>query len=247
MTTSKFILFAHARSGSTSLTRSLNLHPDVKVAEEPFAKKYSQWHRRERNYIDLITDIPSLDQVLSEIFSRFDGMKTLDYQLPEETYTHMLLLPQYKVILLHRRNLLQTVVSGLIAEQTSVWHISHLNAGREEMYKHLSPLSMEEIQNRLNYQGYLQSYYSEIVHRKPEDSRMQLYYEDFYSEDLAKTRNALNGVFTFIGVPASSGNEFDCFLDPKTAKINDNKRYQLIPNADEINARFGNDNTGWLF
>ena len=243
----KFIIFAHARSGSTNLTRSLNLHPDLKVVEEPFHERYSTWHPGEKSYINFVKDQFTLEQVLAEIFSRFDGMKVLDYQLPEEIYCHMLQMPQHKVILLQRRNMLQAVVSHLIAEQTGVWHISDLNPEAELRYRHLAPLSLEEIALRLKWQTRLQTYYRQVVLQRPDKERMLLFYEDFYCDDPNKNRAALRSVFRFLGVlmPEIAGS--DAFLSPRIAKINNKSRYRLVPNAEQINTRFGNDGVGWLF
>ena len=36
----KFIIFAHMRCGSTALAQALEEHPYLKVAMEPFHKKY---------------------------------------------------------------------------------------------------------------------------------------------------------------------------------------------------------------
>ena len=65
-----------------------------------------------------IQDVPSLGAQLAEIFTAYNGIKMLEYQLPEPLYVHLLQRPDCQVILLRRKNLLQAVVSGLIAEQT---------------------------------------------------------------------------------------------------------------------------------
>src|SRR5215475_6736080 len=121
LTVPKFILFAHARSGSSNLLEALQLHSLLLIAEEPFHEKYHVWHPDERKYVDLITDIPSLEAQLAMLFAKYNGIKVLDYQLPRELYTHLLLRSEFRVIFLRRRNLLQAVISRCIAEQTGVW------------------------------------------------------------------------------------------------------------------------------
>ncbi len=54
----KAIIFAHPRSGSTSLHKILNTHPDLNLVLEPFHENYGKWHPDEKNYIDFIGDIP---------------------------------------------------------------------------------------------------------------------------------------------------------------------------------------------
>lgn len=243
----KFILFAHARSGSTSLARALNAHPGIKLAEEPFSQKYSQWNPGEKNYIDFIDDATSLEQTLIELFSSFDGIKILDYQLPEELYTHMLLLPQYKVILLRRRNLLQAIVSGLIAEQTDIWHIADLSNESEKRYETLTPLSTVEIEKKLNYQSELQEYYRDTCLRRSDGAVLMVDYEELYTSDLPQNRAVLKTILQFLEVSDSDITKFDFFIDPGRSKINDVSRYRLLPNGREINEMFGSDVTGWLF
>ena len=242
----KFIIFAHARSGSTSLTRALDLHPALKLAEEPFSKKYSLWHPGRKNFIDHITDAESLEVALSELFSEFDGIKILDYQLPEEIYAHMLLLPQYKVIYLRRRNLLQTIVSGFIAEQTSVWHISNLDDESAKTYQRLEPISLSELEKRLEYAQELRSYYEKICLKRPAGSTLLVGYEDLYGGGLMESRRTLEHILEFLGVAIPDMSLFDYYLDPKQSKINGLSQYELIPNFREIEDRFGSDANGRL-
>ncbi|MBD3280690.1 hypothetical protein GF389_04155, partial [Candidatus Dojkabacteria bacterium] len=43
----KFAIFAHARSGSTSLAQVLAASPDVNMTIEPFHPDYSKWNPEE--------------------------------------------------------------------------------------------------------------------------------------------------------------------------------------------------------
>lgn len=242
----RFLIFAHARSGSTSLTRSLNLHPDISVAEEPFHHNYGEWHPDERTYVDSIQDTESLEVALEEIYGRYDGMKVLDYQLSEETYSHLLLSPDYRVIYLRRRNLLKTAVSGMIAHQTGVWHISDLNAERARKYQDLEPLDLEDLQKRLEYGIELRDFYGEVISKKRQDDVLRLEYEDLYTTNVADTRKAFSEVFGFLGLGLPDSDQLDGYLDADSARINTTERHASIPNAEEIDQRFGNDETGWL-
>lgn len=53
---------------------------------DPFWHSYGTYHPDEKNYVDHIDDIPSLERVLEELFTRYNGMKILDCDLPEEMY-----------------------------------------------------------------------------------------------------------------------------------------------------------------
>lgn len=244
---SPFIIFAHARSGSTSLAKALDLHPAVKMAIEPLHPSYGEWNPEERSYVRDVHDIESLERVLSDIYSKYYGIKVLDYQLPEELYSHMLLDPAYKVIFLWRRNLLRAVVSGLIAEQTGVWQISDMNPARRESFETLEPIPEETVSERLEYGLYLRRFYEDLVLQRPEHSRLSLEYETLYTGDFAANRRTLEGVFTFLGLEMPTDVDFSPYLDPRQAKIVRDRSYGIVPNAESINRRFGCEETGYLF
>ncbi len=117
----RLIFFAHPRSGSSSLYQILQLHPDLNILEEPLNENFTRWNSKNKNYRELVHDIPSLDMQVAEIFATYNGIKMLDYQLPDELAVHSLQRLECKVIFLRRRNILQSVVSVLIAEQTHLW------------------------------------------------------------------------------------------------------------------------------
>ena len=57
-----FVIFAQPRTGSTTLLRALQLHPQLHIAEEPFWDRYQELHPDEPNYVDLIEDILTLEE-----------------------------------------------------------------------------------------------------------------------------------------------------------------------------------------
>ena len=239
------VIFAHARSGSTSLVRSLNLHPDLNIAEEPFHPKYSLWHPDERSYVETIVDNTSLDLALKEIFLKYDGIKVLDYQLAENLYSE-LLQSNCKVICLRRRNVLKTIVSNLVAVQTSVWHITDRNLDNNKKYEELQPLDFREIENIFNYHAELQSTYRPLILQKPPDLRLCIDYEDLYTDNLVQNRSALRSVFSFLGLLMPETPEIDFYLNPASSRIMNPHIYLKVPNIGEIEERFGSDDSGWL-
>jgi hypothetical protein len=54
-------------------------------------------------------------------------------------------------------------------------------------------------------------------------------------------------VFGFLGLEMPAREELDDLLNPQTSKINNQRTYTYVPNAAEINERFGSNETGWLF
>jgi hypothetical protein len=241
-----FIIFAHARSGSNNLAACLHMHPDVRVAEEPFHPEYSVWNPGEPNYNQFIVDIATLRQGLEQLFARFNGIKILDYQLSEELYTYLLGLPQYKLIFLRRKNLLKAVVSGFIAEQTAVWRASDLKSHGEKKYGELKPLPISEVRDRLRYLAELQDLYRGVAARRPDGLTLYVDYEHLYSSDVGRNVEALSAVCAFLGLSALGLNQVDQFINPARAKISARVNYESLPNYREINDLYGSDRTGWL-
>ena len=145
----KTVLFAHPRTGSSSLTNVLNLHPQLNLALDPFWHGYGAAYPDERNYVDDIDDIPSLERALQELFARYNGMMVHDYQLEEDVYDHLLLKPGIRVIFLQRRNLLRAEISSHIAEQTKVWGMNDMNEERREIYRNLAPIPPKALSESL--------------------------------------------------------------------------------------------------
>ena len=241
------VLFAHARSGSTSLYRVLQLHPLLNFSLEPFWDGYAKDNPGEKNYVDLIEDISSLEEALDELFAKYNGIKILSYQLPEELFTHLLLSPRVKVIFLQRANLLRAEVSGCIAKQTKVWQIFNLDEETKQIYHNLKPVSLEKFADGLEYAKELRDYYGGVIGRRPGGTYLKVFYETLYTGDLEANRAAAKEIFEFLGLDLPNVEELDYHLDPRTSKINTPETYALLPNANEINERFGNDDTGSLF
>jgi hypothetical protein len=241
------LLFAHPRTGSSNLTSVLSLHPELKLAMDPFWHGYGAAYPDERNYVDDIDDIPSLELALGELFDRYDGMKVLDYQLDEKVYDYLLLKPDIRVIFLQRRNLLRAEVSCHIAEQTRVWGIEDLNDARRKVYQNLAPIPQKALADSLEYAVDLVSHYTRTIRQRPLGTYLEVFYEDLYSNSLAANQASVKQVFDFLELEMPEGDGLDYFLDPCRSRINSEETYRLLPNAREIDKKFGNDEMGWLF
>ncbi len=242
----RLILFAHARTGSTSLMHLLNLHSDIRMCHEPFHPSHSTWYMGEENYVDLIKDEISLDAQLSKIFVRYNGIKTLSYQLPENLYERILSRDDIKVIFLSRRNRLQAAVSGFIARQTNVWQRSDLDKSGSRHVAQLEPVPVNQLRETLKYYCELDAVYRELVSRKSTSSALQIFYEDVFSPDLGENREALRSIFHFVGLDMPQSENIDKLLDPGQTKVTSAAVYRSIPNATLIDRELGSDETGWL-
>lgn len=243
----QFVLFAQARSGSTTLCRVLQLHPQLHVALEPFQHKYHTWNPEEPNYIDLIMDVRTLEEQLALLFSKYDGFKVLDYQLPKELYTHMLLRPSIKVIMLGRRNILQQAVSGFIAQQTGIWQKRDLIGNLETAYQGLEPIDLDDLKTNIEYRCSTSRYYRKILTQKAPQMYLPIFYEDLFTSDLTRNQESVRSIFGFLGLSMPDGQELDDLIDPCVEKINSAATYALLPNAMIIDQQFGSDEIGWLF
>lgn len=218
------------------------------MADEPFHRHYRSWAGDEPNHVDHVSDTVSLDRQLAMIFERYDGLKLLDYQLPEELCTHLLLRPDIKVVSLKRRNLLQTIVSEQIALQSGIWKIWELKEGTlDEAYDGLEDVPLDRIRDRLAHMKAVRNAYNAILDRKPSDMCLDLEYEAVYTSCAEENRRRLHAVIRFLGIDPEDLGDTTYYLDPGQTKMNNEQSYRRLPNAQHINDRFGCDETGWLF
>ena len=243
----KLVIFAHARSGSSSLCKILQHHRALKIAEEPFHHRYSVWNPTEKNYVDHVTDITSLEDQLRELFTTYNGIKILQCQLPPDIYTHLLLKPDVRVVFLRRRNLLQAAVSGAIAEQTKVWKVWDLKSDVANAYANLKQLSIHRLRETIKYVHENMRMYEQVVDRRAGSSFVKIWYEDLYTSNVETNRRSIMPVFDMLGLSISASKAIDRLLDPKITKLNSSITYGYVPHVDEIDAELGNDETGWLF
>jgi hypothetical protein len=240
------VIFAHARSGSSALYQILQSHPQLHLLAEPFNEGFASWYPDAPKYLERIIDIPSLDEQLEYIFQSYNGIKVLDYQLPEPISVHMLQRRDLKIIFLYRRNLLQSVVSGMLAEQSSIWQKWEIERPIQDYYQQLAPLSISDIRKHIGWSQEYHTFYGQIIAALPEDKRLILVYEDVYLGTPEERAAWLGRIWQFLNLDPVDSSAVQQYLDPHVAKMNSSETYQRIPNVDEINQQLGNDVTGWL-
>ena len=243
----RLIFFAHPRSGSTSLYEILQLHPELNILEEPFNENFTRWNSNNKNYRDLIYDIPSLDVHVAEIFTAYNGIKMLDYQLPDNLVIHLLQNPAHKVIFLRRTNLLQAIVSVLIAKQTEVWKKWETTKPLEEYYQSLQPLDLQDVQRRILALKEHLDFCESVIDARPKDTVIKLTYEDLYFSERPRQYQLVTAIWNLLKISPLEWKQYQYYLRPEEVKINSAATYSLLPNAREIESYCGNDMTGWLF
>ena len=196
----RIVFFAHPRSGSTSLYQILQVHPELNILEEPFNENYTRWDPRNKNYRDLIHDIPSLEAQLAEIFATYDGVKVLDYQLPQDLAIHLLQRPDTKIIFLQRKNLLQAVISVLIAKQTQLWKKWEMVRPLEDYYRDLQPLDLQDVQRRVTDLKQSLDFFESFVDALPEGKAIKLAYETLYFAPPAQRDAQIAAIWDFLGI-----------------------------------------------
>jgi hypothetical protein len=243
----RVIFLAHPRSGSSSLYQILQLHPALNILEEPFNENFPNWNPLHKNYSEQIHDIPSLDTQLADIFTLHNGIKVLDYQLPDELMLHLLQHHNCKIIFLRRKNLLQSIVSVLIAEQTKLWKKWEMTQPLEEYYRDLRPLDIHDVQQRVaglkNHLDFLES----TIDALPDNMATKLIYEELYFAAPTQRNAQIETLWNFLKISPLESDQINYYLEPQEVKINSASTYELLPNAQEIQQQCGNDLTGWLY
>mgnify|MGYP001583562973 CR=1 FL=1 len=230
----KFIIFATARTGSTSLARVLGESPDVKMAIEPFHDGFSKWNPEEKDYSKFIVDPKTMDEALDDLFSRYNAIKVLDYQLEPDIYYSMFKRKDFKILFLRRKNIAQSVLSNLVAEQTSEWH----KQNNTEIYINLKPIDLDKMAEMIEYITELNSKYAKFLEENKKGDYLQLYYEELYSDSLEQNTSNLKVICDFLDISLPSEDAIKKYMLPSEAKINYLDIYKNVPNYKEIEKRF---------
>jgi LPS sulfotransferase NodH len=231
----KFIIFATARTGSTSLARVLGESSDVKMAIEPFHEGFSKWNPEEKNYSKLIVDSETMNQALDDLFSRYTAIKVLDYQLDPEVYYSMLKRKDFKILFLRRKNIVQSVLSNLVAEKTSEWH----KQDNIEIYKNLKPINLDKMSEMIDYVTAMNSENAKFLEKNRKGDYLPLYYEELYSDSLEQNNANLKVICDFLNISLPPEEAIKKYMLPSEAKINYLNIYRDVPNYKEIEQKFG--------
>lgn len=245
-----FVLFCEARTGSTTLTRILNLHAEIRCFDEPFNPDYSPAHAGRV----MCTD--SLDQVIAEIWHTHNGIKHVadpsGWPFREARLNHNLLLnPGHDLILLTRKNRLRRAVSVEIARQTGVWQPwNEENRNKSLLFKY-SPIPVARLRTRLDAdERFLEDVNSNVRIRAGRS--FMLDYEDLFRDAQDQTIDVVNKMIVFLGLDTFQSTTVSKILEisePLTSVTASDSQnlYRLIPNIDQIETELGSAETGWLF
>ncbi|MFC1621781.1 hypothetical protein ACFL13_00095 [Patescibacteria group bacterium] len=236
---SKFVIFANARSGSTSLAKTLSASKDVKMALEPFHPKYSEWNPDERNYSEYIVDEGTMDKALDEILSKHTALKVLKYQFPKKIYFHMLKRDDLKIINLARKGYIQGAVSVLVAEQTTVWQKEETGKSSSKIYENLKPIDMTRIREMVDYGKSLNRTYGTFLKENRKGDYINLFYESLFSKTEKENISTIKDICAFLEISLPPKAVINKYMTPSKSKINFEGLYKNIPNYKEIEEEFG--------
>jgi hypothetical protein len=245
----RVVLLAWPRSGSSSLWRILGAHPDLSLMpDEPFNESFVDWSPGNPDYLSRVRDVDSLDVVLDELFGRFRGIKVLTYQLDQDQLAHLVGRREVRSIVIARRNLLQTAVSDRIAKQTKVWNRWDVdpNESLSRRYDSLRPLDLDDLHSYIRDLAAHLRWVESVLDPRQDGRVFRLCYEDLYFGTPGDQRAQLDALWAFLGLPPLDATDIAFFLDPRSAKLGGSQTYGLLPNAVQIDAALGADDTGWL-
>lgn len=243
------MLLAWPRSGSSSLWQILRAHPALHLmADEPFNEHFTEWSPANPDYLSRIGDVPALDQVLGELFRDYRGIKVLTYQLDEEQLEHVVARDGLRIIYISRRNLLQIAVSDRIAKQTAVYNRWDVGSGEslERRYSSLAPLDVDDLRSYVSDLAAHLALVSSVLGGGGDSRTLRLNYEDLYLASREAQRAQLERLWSFLGLAPIDNADVDYYLSPRTARLGGGGTYGRLPNAAQINAVLGADDTGWL-
>ena len=236
------MIFALARSGSTTLRRSLECHDGVACIHEPF-------NPDRRSLPEIVADGAQLRRELRQLRRRYDGIKHVwdpeGWPFPPGSALNQELAtqPQQRVLFLNRRNTLRRLVSLQISRQTEAW------GSDDEDRKTLRdfpfrPLDTEALRHCLACEPPAIARQRQAIVASG-NALLDVWYEDLFKEA------TLARIFEFLGLaPALRPQQRDqvrLLLYPDDGPMNSAATYRRIPGIDDVEARFGSDANGHLF
>jgi hypothetical protein len=250
----RVILIAWPRSGSSSLWQIMRSHPQLQLMEdEPFNEYFASWAPGNLDYLARIylarIETESFDGVPHELFAEYNGIKILSYQLDEEQLTSLIGRRDVRLVYINRRNLLQTAVSDQVAKYAKLWNRWDLDAGEslERRYDGLPSLDLDDLRTYIDDLVTHRAWVESLLDRRGDAGTVRLRYEDLYFATRESQHAQLADVWQLLDVAPLDAPTLDYYLDPRTAKLAAANTYGRLPNADEIDAALGADDTGWLF
>lgn len=231
--------------------RALNCHPEVRCIDEPFNTYNSANAHRG------IDDARSLDAALQSFWTCFNAIKHVwhhsgwPFAGNAALNDRLLVGLGCKVLFLWRRNVLRRAVSSQISKQSGVWDTDGETAKSDLRDFRFRPLDLEWVEWHVRRERASIAHRRELLARSDVDW-LDLPYEDLYADDLTPPERweRLRRVLAFLELPDIADQEgieaARRVLQPRRTRLNSVETYRRIPGIEEVERRFGSDETGWL-
>ena len=226
----RVVLFAHARSGSTTLSKALGLHPQVSLIHEPFNPRRDHWGKF--NYAAVSNNAESLHDSLEEIWSNHQAIKHLDSQL-DRAGNQSLLASAHKVVLLHRKNLLDATLSEWLAIHSGSWNLDR----GALLGSKIPPLDPTWVLHRIDQRRECLRYYRQFLVDNSIPF-LEVTYEELYNPELKweSRKQTLKQLFHFLSltlVQPALWDKLQVLMNPEH-KLNNQETHHLIPNLEAV-------------
>lgn len=213
-----FIIFAHARSGSSALKEMFDCQPNINVLGEPFNRNI------DHTYLHML-ESGGLNYVIKRIFFEFNGFKTLFAQLLKEE--NLWLFDNYKTIFLKRENLGQAAISLELAIQVKIWSVTDKYKYKKAEMPYLKKQNIERWIKAFEEE----TQYYEAYRNK--NNSILVTYEELYEDDFDKSYEKVKRLFEFVEHEIKDEQSLKWWLS-RDRKLNSNDIYMRIPNYEEI-------------
>jgi len=245
-----FLIFALARSGSTTLRRLLACHDGVSCIHEPF-------NPDRRSPRDVVADGAQLRRELRQLRQRYDGIKHVwdpaGWPFPPGSALNQELVtqPQQRVLFLNRRNMLRRLVSLQMSIQAQAWGTGDEDRRTLQEFP-FRPLDTEVLRHLLASEAPAIARQRQAIVDSG-NALLDVWYEDVFDPEtpIAGKEAKLATIFEFLGLQPDlrpqQRDQVRLLFHPDDGPLNSAATYRRIPGIDDVEARFGSDATGHLF
>lgn len=222
------LIYALPRTGSTTLLHILNLHPNIRLANEPHVAKNPPYD---------VTVHTGMKHVWLP-----NGFPFADPKRNDE-----LLLGARNVIVLNRRNGLQRIVCREMCMQSGIWGCSRYER-QAIMNFRFKPLELDKLRAELALESAARVHPGLTLSEKGK-LFMAVWYEDLFRSSPGDRWRLLHQIFAHFGFKISDrdwigyGRRIDALVADTRDTIS---RYSLVPNAREIDQELGSEELGRL-
>ncbi len=245
-----FVIDGFPRTGSTSLTRALDAHPDIACCMEPFHPT------RFNGEFNRLACRDGMREALRTIRIRWNGLKhvwepgTAWPFIGFASLNDDLVRNAEIVIVMRRRNLLRQYVSAVVSRRLGFW------VGTASEFKMRFQHSYPPVLDLKNASRALFLMTDALARRdslleSTSCKQIRLYYEDIFERgyDYAAFAEIINSLFEALGHRQLWKEEMTTsvrYLNPGEFKWMTNEIYECLPNAKLLDKELGSKATGYL-